>query len=267
MKTLCFRVGIRSWCRMPLISILSIIALGLTFVQSAKAQEPKKDTIVHDSTAVIYDTTKVGDDTANVYHTYVPPPWAPPYDNVSTVRYYYLPDCEIYYDVWEGLWWYPDGGVWVSLPCVLRPPMCGGIDLYATFFVLIDRDMYRPWERHDYYRENYPAHFYDHYRPIVIRNGIIEHVPADRELVARAFNENSNRVTFMQGTIAHEAPLANPHNPSQVLPPAARTYDRVVHEVPMRVLSPSMPAESRRYNYGSGYARGGAGTVRGSGRR
>ncbi len=250
-------VRIRQW--MPLIYLASVISMGLSFVPSAKAQPPRRDSVIHDTTYVVYDSSRSGADTEKVYHTYVPPPWAPPYDNVSTVRYYYLPDCEVYYDVWEGVWWYPEEGVWMSHPGVLRPPWCGGIDLYTSFFVLIDWNVFRPWKHHAYYRENYPAHFYDHYRPIVVRNGIIQNVPADRELVARAFNENTNRVTFMQGALAHDAAVINSKNPSPSLAHPAETprvYDRVVHEVPMRVLTPSMPAESRSYNYGSGYSRG-----------
>jgi hypothetical protein len=92
--------------------------------------------------------------------TYVPPPWAPPYDNVSTVRYYYLPDYDMYYDVWDGLFWYigPDG-TWIS--SVGPPPQYAGVDLSGAFVVLIDRNISRPWLNESYYRANYPAHGYD----------------------------------------------------------------------------------------------------------
>src|ERR1035437_1761545 len=77
-----------------------------------------------------------GDNYNNVEQSYVPPPWAPPYDNVSQIRYYYLPDYEVYYDVWGNQFWYiGDGGVWVS--SVGPPPPYAGVDLGAAFVVLI----------------------------------------------------------------------------------------------------------------------------------
>ena len=206
-------------------------------------------------------------DGTTVYRNYVPPPWAPPYDNVSTVRYYYLPDYELYYDVWDGAFWYPNGGGWVS--SVTLPPAYAEVDLIAAFVVLIDRDEVRPWEHHSYYRDNYPRGLHEHYRNIVVRDRIISNVPQDRELVPRAYNENSNRVTFMQRPIMHEPPtppsqaqLSQPppppgaHVPVAVRPPTVRVYDRVVHEVPMKAITPSMPAESKKFNYGSGYVKG-----------
>ncbi len=192
--------------------------------------------------------------------TYVPPPWAPPYDNVSTVRYYYLPDYDVYYDVWDGLFWYlgPDG-VWISTP--QPPPQCAGVDLSGAFIVLIDRNISRPWLNEAYYRANYPAHGYDNYRDIVVRNRIITNTEPGHELVPRAFNENTNRVTFMQRPTA--APGAA-HAP-------ANNYHRVAHMVPMKSISPSMPAASRKLNYGGGYhpapARGGGAPKGGGGRR
>ncbi len=175
--------------------------------------------------------------------TYVPPPWAPPYDNVSTVRYYYLPDYDMYYDVWDGLFWYlgPDG-VWVSSQG--PPPQYAGIDLSGAFIVLIDHTISRPWLNEGYYRANYPAHGYDQYRDIVVHNRIITNTAPGHELVPRAFNENTNRVTFMQ------RPVAKPN-----AAPGPSTYHRVVHQVPMKSISPSMPAASRKLNYGGGYTR------------
>jgi hypothetical protein len=193
--------------------------------------------------------------------TYVPPPWAPPYDNVSSVRYYYLPDYDMYYDVWDGLFWYlgPDG-VWVSSPG--PPPQYAGIDLSGAFVVLIDRNINRPWLNESYYRANYPAHGYDNYRDIVVHNRIITNTEPGHELVPRAFNENTNRVTFMQRPTAA---VPGAHAP-------ANNYHRVAHTVPMKSISPSMPAASRKLNYGGGYhaapaPRGGGAPARGGGGR
>jgi hypothetical protein len=176
---------------------------------------------------------------------YVPPPWAPPYDNVSSIRYYYLPDYDMYYDVWDGQFWYagPDGQ-WISSEG--PPPQYAGVDFSGAFVVLIDRHVSRPWGNYGYYRANYPAHGYDNYTDIVVRNRIVTNTAPGHRLVPRAFNENSNRVTFMQRP-EQQGSAPNNHGSSG--------YHRVVHEVPMKSISPSMPAPSRNLNYGRGYVK------------
>ena len=172
---------------------------------------------------------------------YVPPPWAPPYDNESSIRYYYLPDYDMYYDVWDGQFWYAgSGGEWISSEG--PPPQYAGVDFNGAFVVLIDRNISRPWRNYGYYRANYPAHGYDHYTDIVAHNRIVTNIAPGHTLVPRAFNENTNRVTFMQ-------------RPGAGVAHGSAGYHRVVHEVPMRSISPSMPAESRKLNYGRGYAK------------
>jgi hypothetical protein len=167
-----------------------------------------------------------------VHQNYVPPQWAPPYDNVSTTRYYYFPDQDMYYDVWERQFYYMDNGVWIATSDV--PPMYAGIDLNTSFIVLINRNINRPWENHEFYRDNYPSHGYDHYREIAVNNRIVTNIQPGHELVPRAYNESNRRVTFMQHPTAAPTPQ----------------YHHVVHEVPMRSIAPSMPKESRGYNYG-----------------
>ncbi len=245
------------------VAIASILLCSsLTF--PARAQESFVDTL---------------HDTVTVYSNYMLPPWAPPYDNISLVHYYYLPDCGMYYDVRTGLFWYPEGGIWVS--SLILPPLCPEFDLFTAFVVLIDRHMFRPWDRDWYYHRNYPPHFYNRYPDIVHRHHLFRHLPPDREDIPRAFNENSNRVTFMHRTIVpgrspgadqgrgtptppqprpapspQPAPLPTP----QPTPHPVPTYDRQVHEVPMRSIAPSMPPETRKYNYGSGYRGAPSGT-------
>ena len=192
-----------------------------------------------------------------VVQNYVPPPWAPPYDNVSSVRYYYLPDYGMYYDVWDHEFWYqgPDGD-WIF--SVGPPPAYAGVDFSGAFIVLIDRDIDRPWMNHGYYRDNYPRHGYDQYRDIVVHNRIVTNIEPNHELVPRAFNENNNRVTFMQ------KPVEPQTAPGNVAPPHPTTYHHVVHEVPMKSITPSMPQASRGLNYGGGYTKGNAGASRGA---
>jgi hypothetical protein len=196
-----------------------------------------------------------------VVQNYVPPPWAPPYDNVSAVRYYYLPDYDCYYDVWGGDFWYNGPGGWVS--SVGPPPQCAGADLNGAFVVLIDRNIDRPWMNHDYYRDNYPAHGYDQYKDIVVKNRVVTNTEPGHELVPRAFNENNNRVTFMQRPTTPNVPPpppvhmdhGQPEHPPIPPPALPAHYHRVVHEVPMTKITPSMPAASQSHNYGAGYSK------------
>lgn len=202
-----------------------------------------------------------------VYQTYVPPAWAPPYDGISQIRYYYFPDYDMFYDVEDGVFCYQTGDAWICSATL--PPMFAAVDLDGAFIVLIHHDLVQPWLHHAYFERNYPSHCYDQYGAIVERNRIVPNLPRERRVVPRAFNENTNRVTFMQQPTGREMPPnpppAPPKNPNQREPapnparpapaPASPHYDRVAQEVPMRSITPSMPAASKSFNYGSGYSK------------
>jgi hypothetical protein len=130
------------------------------------------------------------------YQTYTPPAWAPPYDDVSSIQYYYFPDYDMYYDVWGSQFWYNSNGVWV--PSATLPPAYADVNLYNSYVVLVNKKYATPWVRHDYFVKNYPPHVYDNYQNIVVTNRIVKNVEPNHDLVPRAYNENTNRVTFMQ---------------------------------------------------------------------
>jgi hypothetical protein len=130
------------------------------------------------------------------YQTYTPPAWAPPYDDVSSVHYYYFPDYDMYYDVWADQFWYNDNGAWI--PSASLPLAYANVDLNNAYIVLINKKYATPWVRHDYFVKNYPPHVYDNYQNIVVTNRIVKNVQPNHDLVPRAYNENTNRVTFMQ---------------------------------------------------------------------
>src|ERR1700739_5167252 len=83
------------------------------------------------------------------YQSYTPPSWAPPYDDVSGIHYYYFPDYDMYYDVWGNQFWYDDNGIWTG--SVGLPPMYSNIDLTSAYIVLINKKYDRPWNDHAYY--------------------------------------------------------------------------------------------------------------------
>jgi hypothetical protein len=63
-----------------------------------------------------------------------PPPWGPPMGNVE-VRYYYLPDIEIYYDLHTANYIYFYGGRWVYSE--ILPVRYAHYDLYGGYKVLV----------------------------------------------------------------------------------------------------------------------------------
>jgi len=184
------------------------------------------------------------------YENYTPPAWAPPYDDASSIQYYYFPDYDMYYDVWNDQFWYSNNGIWTS--CIGLPPIYPNVDLYSAYVVLVNKKYHTPWNDNDYYARNYPAHSYDNYKNIVVSNRIVKNTAPNHELVARAFNENNNRVTFMQRPVKNEptAPAAPVHTTQPVSPPQ---YHHISHEVPIKNITPYMPAESHNLGYGGGF--------------
>ena len=165
---------------------------------------------------------------------YAAPEWAPPYEDVADVPYYYFPDYGFYYDVGASQYWYPENGVWLSSGTL--PDRFHDVDLNRSYMVMLNKGASKPWTNHSYYSQNYPAHAHENYTNIVTSNRAIPNVAPDREIIPRAYNENTDRVTFAE----------HPRNT-----PAAPAIAH--HEVPMQTIAPSMPPASRPYNYGSGY--------------
>lgn len=107
------------------------------------------------------------------------PAWAPPY--ADGVRYYYLPDLEIYYDAYTGNYVYWDGFGWSyasRLPAAYRY-----YDLYNANIVLLDTRIHDPWLYHHHYTSRYPGGYY-YYGP---------RTNSARGHRSRVYNENEGR--------------------------------------------------------------------------
>jgi len=87
-----------------------------------------------------------------------PPYWAPPYDNIEQVHYYYLSDLEIYYDVWTNEFIYLDAGHWIFSPFL--PPMYTSYDLRSAPVVILDSRVHEPWNYHELYVSHYPRYYF-----------------------------------------------------------------------------------------------------------
>jgi len=90
-----------------------------------------------------------------------PPAWAPYYDNADMIRYYYFPDIECYYDVWNRDFIYLEDGSWMFGSTL--PPIYSWFDLNTAFVVLLDNGVYEPWRHFNYYVSHYPRYYYRSY--------------------------------------------------------------------------------------------------------
>jgi hypothetical protein len=175
-----------------------------------------------------YPSTQIN--TASNYYT--PPTWAPALANINNVRYYYLPDCDAYYDAGTQQFTYMSNGTWISSGST--PAACSESDLNSSYVVLLNRNANNPWLNAAYYRSNYPIHSYDQYGNIVLNNHLIQDLPSNYTVAARAFDENTNSTVFLEQ------------------PQYSGNYGTTITEVPMSSISVYMPAETRTFNYGAG---------------
>lgn len=87
------------------------------------------------------------------------PFWAPAYEHVDRVRYYYLPDIECYYDVWNQQFAYLEEGNWMF--AAQLPPFYAWYDFNRNpFVVVLDWHVHEPWMHHHFYLGHYPRFYY-----------------------------------------------------------------------------------------------------------
>jgi hypothetical protein len=127
---------------------------------------------------------------------YENPEWAPDY--YSGVRYYYLPDLEVYYDLTMREFIYLNNGRW--LYSRVLPPMYSYYDLNSGYVIVLNTNIYRPWMHHQYYVSHYPRYYYRDYY--------------DRSNFAyvRGFNENVRSAIFWKENERHRAREWNDDN-------------------------------------------------------
>jgi hypothetical protein len=90
------------------------------------------------------------------------PDWAPA-ETSPEVRYYFIPEIDVYYDAFVGEYVYYNGSIWVY--SARLPQVYSDYDLHEANIVLLSVDVGSPWLRHDYYVATYPVtYFYEpHY--------------------------------------------------------------------------------------------------------
>jgi hypothetical protein len=172
--------------------------------------------------------------------TYTTPDWATGISD-GTAPYYYFPDYGMYYDATAQQYYYPSNGAWVSSAVVPYQ----GVNLNDAYVVELNRGTQRPWENHDYYARNYPPHEREQYEQVVRSHNIIPNVPQNHVIVPRAYDENTNRMTFEEREARPAQPGARVQSQQRI----------AVHQVPMQTIAPNMPAQARGYRWG-GAAKG-----------
>jgi len=135
------------------------------------------------STTSIAQTVDVG---VNI----TPPFWAPTYENVDRIHYYYLPDIECYYDVWNQEFVYLDDGNWMFASQL--PSFYSWYNFNADpFVVVLDWHVHEPWMHHHFYVAHYPRYYY-------------RSVYKDNVRTPSGFNENIKTVVYNRSTIANK---------------------------------------------------------------
>lgn len=85
------------------------------------------------------------------------PVWVPATVSPS-VRFYFLPEMEIYYDTYMGNYVYWNGTYWVYSS--ILPPGYFYFDLFNTNVVFLSPGVVYPWRHHRHYLAHYTAHFF-----------------------------------------------------------------------------------------------------------
>jgi hypothetical protein len=218
MNTILHRYGIAS-----ILSLLIMTGLiACMSLLSCSSSTPTYSGAYYSSGSTAYTQTK-----------YMPPSWAPAYADASTVRYYFLPDCDAYYDASSQQFWSLNSGAWT--PSASVPSQCSDMDLNSAYTVLLNRNVSQPWTNDAFYRTNYPVHSYDSYSAIISANNLIPTLPVGYEAIPRGFDEDMNRVLFIERSTAQPG-----------------VYSYVITDVPIQSIAPYMSRESRSYYYGGG---------------
>jgi len=111
------------------------------------------------------------------------PDWAPMYDNVNDVHYYYIPDIQAYYDVYRQEFVYMEDGYWHF--SAFLPGYYANFNINNAYVVVLNSYVHEPWRHHEEYASHYPRYYYQSYG---YNQG------------SRGYNENSKAVIYNSRT-------------------------------------------------------------------
>lgn len=113
-------------------------------------------------------------------YTYNNPTWAPQY--YTGTRYYYLPDIECYYDLGSRNFILLHNGQWIYVESI--SPYYSSYNLFDSYVVIVNVNIYQPWMHHQYYNSHYPRYYYRDYYDY-------SNIP-----YVRGFNENKKHAIY-----------------------------------------------------------------------
>jgi len=157
------------------------------------------------------------------------------------IRYYYFPDIECYYDIWNREFIYPEDGSWMFGATL--PPSYSWFDLNTAFIVLLDYNVFEPWRYFNYYVSHYPRYYY---------RSIYKDRYEDAINPPRGFNENSGSIVNRNKEESIERNREEINRNETVN--QARDRDQREHEVstghenPERRVQPTRPAQPMEYH-------------------
>ncbi len=160
------------------------------------------------------------------------PAWAPYYENVSQVRYYYLPDVECYYDVRNREFIYLEDGRWIFSRSL--PPVYHWFNLHNCFVVALDARVVMPWRHFHYYVAHYPRYYYrtvyrDRYH--------------DRDHPIRGFDENERHEVYNHRYERGKSPVYKKNDSRD----GGYNHNEYRNEYPDRSVAPAQTSEPVHY--------------------
>jgi hypothetical protein len=125
------------------------------------------------------------------------PAWAPDYDNMGMVHYYYFPDWGMYYDVRTSEYVYMEEGNWLFSPQL--PGMYSSYDLNNAYVIGLDYRVHEPWMHHTLYSSHYPPYYYkSYYANDNMGNTRITNTANSDNRSIRGFNENDKTPFYLK---------------------------------------------------------------------
>ncbi|MFD1770039.1 hypothetical protein [Sphingobacterium suaedae] len=89
------------------------------------------------------------------------PLWGPV--GYDYVRYYYMPEIDVYYDVSHRRYTYYHGNRWITRSSL--PNRYRHVDMYRTYKVVLNHD--HPWRNHRHVRRQYSRYAHNHSQRII----------------------------------------------------------------------------------------------------
>jgi len=112
--------------------------------------------------------------------SYENPQWGPSF--YDGTRYYYLPDIESYYDIYNREFIFLNHAQWIYSPYL--PSIYQNFDLNNSFIVVVNSNIYQPWMHHQYYVSHFPRYYY------------FDYYDRSNFPYVRGFNENSRSAIY-----------------------------------------------------------------------